>query len=138
MILGVKFVSVPAHDQDRALAFYTEKLGFRLITDQPFSPGQRWIELGIGNADTRFVIFTPPGQEKTVGDRFNGALACDDVEATWRQLTHAAWRSKRRPPSSPGANLPSCWIQKAIASSCLPERERPECVRGAIRELTRD
>ena len=48
MIVSVKFVSVPTHDQDRALAFYTEKLGFRLITDQPFRPDRRRIELGIG------------------------------------------------------------------------------------------
>lgn len=87
MIIGVKFVSVPARDQDRALAFYTEKLGFRLLTDQPFGPDQRWIELGIAHSDTRFVLFTPPGEADPVGGRFNGALACDDVEATHRQLT---------------------------------------------------
>jgi len=87
MITSVKFVSVPTRDQDRALAFYTEKLGFRLITDQPFGPDRRWIELGIGHSDTRFVLFTPPGDEDKVGGRFSGALACDDVEATHRQLT---------------------------------------------------
>lgn len=87
MITNVKFVSVPTRDQDRALAFYTEKLGFRLITDQPFGPDQRWIELGIGNSDTRFVLFTPPGEDGTAGCRFNGALACDNVEATHRQLS---------------------------------------------------
>lgn len=87
MITSVKFVSVPTRDQDRALAFYTEKLGFRLITDQPFGPEQRWIELAIGHSDTRFVLFTPPGEEDRVGGRFSGALACDDVEATHRQLS---------------------------------------------------
>lgn len=86
MIVSVKFVSIPTQDQDRALNFYTEKLGFRLVTDQPFGPDQRWIELAIGHSDTRFVLFTPPGEEGKVGQRFNGALACDDVEATHRQL----------------------------------------------------
>lgn len=83
----IKFVTVPTQDQDRALAFYTEKLGFRLITDQAFGPGRRWIELGIGHSETRFVLFTPPGDEEKVGSRFNGALSCDDVEATYRQLS---------------------------------------------------
>jgi catechol 2,3-dioxygenase-like lactoylglutathione lyase family enzyme len=87
MIVSVKFVSVPTSDQDRALAFYTEKLGFRLLTDQPFGPNSRWIELGIGNSDTRFVLFTPPGSEGKVGAMFDGALACDDVDATYRQLS---------------------------------------------------
>jgi catechol 2,3-dioxygenase-like lactoylglutathione lyase family enzyme len=57
MIVHVQFVSIPTTDQDRALAFYTEKLGFKLVTDQPFSDTQRWIELRIGNADTQFVLF---------------------------------------------------------------------------------
>lgn len=87
MITSVKFVNVPTTDQERALAFYTGKLGFRLVTDQPFGPGRRWIELAIGHSDTRFVLFTPPGEEHRVGDRFSGALACDDVEATHRQLS---------------------------------------------------
>jgi len=52
MIRGVKFASIPVTDQDRALAFYTEKLGFRLLTDQPFDKKQRWIELGISGTDT--------------------------------------------------------------------------------------
>ena len=101
MITSVKFVSVPTQDQDRALAFYTEKLGFRLITDQPFGPDRRWIELGIGHSDTRFVLFTPPGDEDKVGGRFSGALACDDVEATHRQLTGRGGEFEAPPTRQP-------------------------------------
>lgn len=101
MIVSVKFVSVPTHDQDRALAFYTEKLGFRLITDQPFGSGQRWIELGIGHSETRFVLFTPPGEEGKVGSRFSGALACDNVEATYRQLSERGVSFEAPPARQP-------------------------------------
>ena len=101
MIINVKFVSVPTRDQDRALAFYTEKLGFRLITDQPFGPDRRWIELGIGHSETRFVLFTPPGEEDKVGGRFSGALACDDVEATYRQLSDKGVEFEAPPAKQP-------------------------------------
>src|SRR4029077_7690305 len=57
MIRGMKFVSIPVTDQDRALAFYTEKLGFRVVTDQPYDATQRWIELGVPGADTGVVLF---------------------------------------------------------------------------------
>lgn len=87
MITHVKFVSIPTSDQDRALAFWTEKVGFTLMSDQPFNDSQRWIELAIGNSPTRFVLFTPEGQEERIGSFFNGALACDDVDATHRQLS---------------------------------------------------
>ena len=33
MIKGIKFASIPVTDQDRALEFYTKKLGFRVLTD---------------------------------------------------------------------------------------------------------
>lgn len=101
MIIGVKFVSIPSRDQDRALKFYTEKLGFKLITDQPFSPEQRWIELRIGNSETRFVLFTPEGDEDNLGQMFNGALACDDVEATYRQLSERGVSFETPPTSQP-------------------------------------
>jgi catechol 2,3-dioxygenase-like lactoylglutathione lyase family enzyme len=42
MIRGVKIVSIPVRNQDVALKFYTEKIGFKVATDQPFGPGQRW------------------------------------------------------------------------------------------------
>ncbi|QNI36810.1 VOC family protein [Edaphobacter albus] len=81
MIRGVKFVSIPVLDQDRALAFYTEKLGFRLVTDQPFSEEQRWIELGIPGADTRVVLFRF-GEEIKPGGQMNMTFWTDNVEAT--------------------------------------------------------
>jgi catechol 2,3-dioxygenase-like lactoylglutathione lyase family enzyme len=60
MIRGIKIVSIPVSDQDRALKFYTEKMGFKVATDQAFGPGQRWIELLIPGSDVNLALFTPP------------------------------------------------------------------------------
>ena len=101
MITHVKFVSVPSTDQNRALAFWTEKVGFTLVTDQPFGETQRWIELAVHNSQTRFVLFTPPGEEERIGSRFHGALACDDVEATYRQLSERGVEFVTPPQAQP-------------------------------------
>ena len=85
MIRGVKFASIPVTDQDRALAFYTEKLGFRVVTDQPFDDKQRWIELGIPGADTKVVLFNPTSTLKP-GDFMNVSFWTDDVEGTVSEL----------------------------------------------------
>lgn len=85
MIKGLKFAGIPTRDYGRALSFWTEKMGFRIMTDQPLGD-QRWIELAIAKSDTRIVLFTPPDHEDRIGTSFNGAFACDDVEATHRQL----------------------------------------------------
>jgi len=86
MIRGIKFASIPVRDQDRALEFYTTKLGFRVVTDSPFNDRQRWIELGIPRADTRLVLFTAPGQEQMIGGFMNVTFMADDVEATAKEL----------------------------------------------------
>jgi len=85
VIKGVKFASIPVSNQDRALAFYTEKLGFRLVTDQPFSKEQRWIELGIPGAETRIVLFKF-GESLQPGSQMNITFWSDDVETTAREL----------------------------------------------------
>lgn len=86
MIKGIKFASVPVRDQDRALEFYTQKLGFKIVTDQPFDDHQRWIELAIPKAETRLVLFTPTGHEDRIGGFSNVTFVADDVEATWQVL----------------------------------------------------
>ena len=101
MITQLKFVGVPISDPDRALAFYTEKLGFDIATDQPMGSGQRWIELRIGNAPTRLVLFTPPGHEARIGTFFNGSLQCDSVEATHRQLSQRGVAFSQPPTKEP-------------------------------------
>jgi predicted enzyme related to lactoylglutathione lyase len=87
MIKCVKFISIPVRDQQRALEFYTEKLGFTIFTDQPFNEKQRWIELGIPGAQTRVVLFTAPGQEDRVGTMLNAAWSVDNIDRTYEELT---------------------------------------------------
>jgi len=87
MITQLKFVGIPTTDQERALRFYADKLGFEVATDQIFDDKQRWIELRIAHSPTRVVLFTPEGHEDRIGTFFNGSFACDDVRATYRQLS---------------------------------------------------
>lgn len=97
MITNIKFVSVPTSNQDNALEFWSEKVGFDILTDQPMGPDQRWIELGVGSSETRLVLFTMDGHEDRIGTAFSGALACDDVEATYRQLKERGVEFKTPP-----------------------------------------
>jgi catechol 2,3-dioxygenase-like lactoylglutathione lyase family enzyme len=86
MIRGIKFVGIPVSNQDVALKFYTEALGFKVVTDQPFNDKQRWIELMIPGADSGVALFTPPGHENRIGDFQSISFWCDDVFATSKAL----------------------------------------------------
>ncbi len=73
-------------DQDRALQFYTEKLGFTVVGDVPFDEKQRWITLAIPGAETTVTLFTPPGQEDRVGSFVNMGYQTSDIQKTYEQL----------------------------------------------------
>ena len=87
MIKQIKFVTVPVADQNRALDFYTDKLGFTIITDQPFDEKQRWIELRVPKAETRVVLFTMDGEETRIDSMMPATFACDDIDATHKELS---------------------------------------------------
>ncbi len=86
MIRRIKFVSIPVRNQDASLKFFTEKLGFKVGTDQPFSENQRWIELLIPGAESGLVLFTPTGHEDRIGGFQPISFWCDDVFAAAKVL----------------------------------------------------
>ncbi|MCY3546880.1 MAG: VOC family protein [Gemmatimonadetes bacterium] len=62
---------------------------------------QRWIELRIPGADTRLVLYTPPGQEDRVGTPSNVVFASDDVQATFRELAGRGVKFVAEPEEQP-------------------------------------
>ena len=86
MIRGIKFVTVAVRNQKEAVKFYTEKLGFRVLTDQPFDEQQHWIELGLPASDSRVVLFTAEWQESLIGKPQPITFWSDDVRATAQLL----------------------------------------------------
>lgn len=100
MITHVKFLGICVSDQDRALRFYTEKLGFRLKTDQPLGH-QRWIELEIPGAQTGVVLFTPQGQEDRIGSFVNTSLGCANLDVTYERLKARGVKFSSPPTEQP-------------------------------------
>jgi predicted enzyme related to lactoylglutathione lyase len=87
MIKSIKFTSIPVRDQDKALDFYTKKLGFTVFTDQNFDGKQRWIELSIPGAKTGITLFTPDGHQDRIGTFTGISFECDDVQQTYKELS---------------------------------------------------
>jgi catechol 2,3-dioxygenase-like lactoylglutathione lyase family enzyme len=97
MIRGVKFIAIPVRNQDASLKFYTEALGFKVVTDQPYTEKQRWIELAIPGCPTGLALFTPDGQEDRIGQFQSIAFWCDDVHATAKVLKSKGVQFSKEP-----------------------------------------
>jgi serine phosphatase RsbU (regulator of sigma subunit)/catechol 2,3-dioxygenase-like lactoylglutathione lyase family enzyme len=59
--LCLHFAIIYVRDQERALQFYVDKLGFRMVVDHRFADGRRWIEVGPpdGNANLGLALLPP-------------------------------------------------------------------------------
>ena len=102
MIKAIKFVSIPVKDQDKALEFYTKSLGFGIATDQPMGPGQqRWIELRVGQSESRVVLFTPDGHEDRIGTFQGISFLADDVAKTHAELVKRGVEFAQPPTTQP-------------------------------------
>jgi lactoylglutathione lyase len=86
-ITGVRAISIPVTDQDKALDFYVGTLGFDTVRDVPVPGGGRWIELSPGGGTT-VVTLEPNNGHPTRGDiliRFSAS----DAEAAHTSLRAA-------------------------------------------------
>ena len=101
MIKQLKFVSICVRDQDRALAFWTEKMGFQVVTDQPMGEGMRWIELKIPGAQSGVVLFTPPGADDRIGSFSGISFMSENVERTHKELSAKGVEFVRPPKQEP-------------------------------------
>jgi catechol 2,3-dioxygenase-like lactoylglutathione lyase family enzyme len=81
----ISTVMVPVNDQDEAIAFYTEKLGFEKRTDVPFGNGDRWVEVAPTGAATTVALVTPREGEAT-GIETRVAFASADIDADYASL----------------------------------------------------
>jgi catechol 2,3-dioxygenase-like lactoylglutathione lyase family enzyme len=84
-ITEVGAVMVPVSDQDKALEFYTEKLGFEKRSDTPFGEGNRWIEVAPAGADT-VIALVQPREGDPVGIELAFGLNTTDIEADHADL----------------------------------------------------
>lgn len=86
-LTAIRAVSVPVRDQDQALAFYRDRLGFTLQRDVPTPSGGRWIELAPGDGETVLTLeaMAPAVSRNAILARFS----TDDAQAAWISLRRA-------------------------------------------------
>jgi catechol 2,3-dioxygenase-like lactoylglutathione lyase family enzyme len=117
MIKSLSHVNVWVHDQNEALAFYTEKLGFEVREDVtlPEIPDFRWLAVGpVGQNDVALTLMEIPGppvfdaetadQIKTVmakGAAGGLFFATDDCRATCAELKERGVELTEEPSERP-------------------------------------
>ncbi|MET0866271.1 MAG: VOC family protein [Nakamurella sp.] len=88
-ISDVGAVFVPVADQNRALGFFVETLGFEKTADFEYGGGLRWVEVAPSGARNTIAL-VPPGEGATSRtDQTYCAFATSDIEADHNRLRAA-------------------------------------------------
>jgi catechol 2,3-dioxygenase-like lactoylglutathione lyase family enzyme len=109
MITHIYSATVLVRDQDEAVKFYTEKLGWEKRSDTPFGEGSRWIEVGPPGAVTVLALLRPEDVEappEAAGSEDGVTLVADDIQATYEELSGRGVEFTQPPAEMP-------WGQKA-------------------------
>jgi catechol 2,3-dioxygenase-like lactoylglutathione lyase family enzyme len=117
MLKQLTNVQVWVHDQDEALAFYTEKLGLELREDVtvPEMGNFRWLSVGVpGQADVAITLMAVPGppvfdadtREKVMELMGKGAasglfFSTEDCQATYEELKSRGVEFQQEPTEQP-------------------------------------
>jgi catechol 2,3-dioxygenase-like lactoylglutathione lyase family enzyme len=82
-------VIIPVSDQDKALEFYTETLGFEKRADIPFGEDDRWLEVAPAGSGAAIAIMPPRPGETPHNDQACIVFTTDDLDAD-----HAALKER--------------------------------------------
>jgi len=88
-ITKVGRVCVTVSDTDRAIDFYTGKLGFEKVVDEPMGPDLRWVEVAVGGAETTIALAPPPQGQQAGGTQTGIILDTSDVDGAHAALKDA-------------------------------------------------
>ena len=89
MLEKVLYVTVFVKDQDRALAFYTNVLGFQKRSENPTPAGPRFLTVGLEGQDFELVLWPgTPGQGQPFQGRSTAAYTIEtkDCRKTYEVL----------------------------------------------------
>ena len=117
MLKQLTKVQVWVHDQNEALAFYTEKLGLELRDDVtvPEMGNFRWLTVGVpGQPDVAITLMAVPGPpvfDAETRDQINALMAkgaasglffaTDDIKATYEELKSRGVEFQQEPMEQP-------------------------------------
>ena len=116
MLKQLNYVQVWVHDQDEALAFYTEKLGMELREDVtvPEMGNFRWLSVGVPGQEVGITLMAVPGPpvfEQETRDQIMALMSkgaasglffdTDDCRASYEELKGRGVEFQQEPTEQP-------------------------------------
>jgi lactoylglutathione lyase len=87
VITHIATVAVYVTDQEQALRFWTDQVGFELKSERPMTESVRWLEVGPEGADTALVLYPKALMDDWESRKPSVVFVVDDIDETCDRLT---------------------------------------------------
>ena len=118
-IAKVGVVIIPVADEDRAIEFYVDKLGFEKRADVPFGGDYRWVEVAPAGGEARIAIVPPPPGKPTGGMETGIGLETADVDGFHAHLKAAGVDVDDEVSRYGGPVPPMFWLRDPDGNSLI-------------------
>ena len=101
MIAKIATSAVYVTDQDKAVRFWRELVGFEIRRDLPMGPEARWIEMAPPCAESCVVIYPKSMMEDWAERKPSMVFECEDIEQTHREMADRGVEFSQEPKEMP-------------------------------------
>ena len=84
---NIATVAVYVEDQQKALEFWTEKVGFVVHRSKPMGSDASWIEVAPEGAASRLVLYPKSMMQDWAERKPSVVFECDDIQNTYQQMS---------------------------------------------------
>jgi lactoylglutathione lyase len=99
--MKIATVAVYVENQDGALAFWTDKVGFVLHRRRPMGPNASWMEIGMPGAESCLVLYPKSMMQDWAERKPSVVFECADIQLQYEELTSRGVRFTQLPTPMP-------------------------------------
>ena len=123
MIRRIATAAIYVDDQEKAIRFWGERVGFEKRRDLPMGPKARWVEMALSGADSCVVIYPKSMMDDWAERKPSIVFECANIEETHKAMAGQGVEFTQEPKEMP-------WGQFAIfvdpEGNCYGLREETE------------
>ncbi|MEW5958457.1 MAG: VOC family protein [Chloroflexota bacterium] len=97
MITKIATAAVYMEDQEQAIHFWVEPVGFHIHREETMRPNVKWIEVGPARAESRLVIYPKAMMKDWAEQKPSLVFECQDIQQTYQDMTRRGVQFTQEP-----------------------------------------
>ncbi len=94
-------VGIYVDNQQEALRFWTEQVGFEVHCSQPMGPEANWLEIGPKGAESCLVIYPKSMMKDWRECKSSVVFECADIQKTYEEMSSRGVKFPQEPKAMP-------------------------------------